>query len=136
MANGEASSVQGDVVPKGKRFLAAFIDLFLIPIGLGVLAGLILLAVPEPLRNLLLIAVNIGWLLFRDTVFAPGRKVVGLKLVSDSGSKVTLGQAFIRNIWLEIPVILIVGYIMEIVFIILKGHRLADTWAKTRVVNA
>ena len=62
--------------------------------------------------------------------------MVGLKLVGADGGKVTLGQAFIRNILLMIPFVLVIGYIVEIIFIASKGHRLADTWAKTRIVSA
>ncbi len=139
MVNGGSDVIGGSssgAVPKGKRFLSALVDLLIIPILLGILAGLILLAVPEGIRNVILIAINIGWLLFRDTVFSPGRKLVGLKLVTLDGGKVSLGQAFIRNILLMVPFVLVIGYIIEIVFILTKGNRLADTWAKTHVVNA
>ena len=122
--------------PKGKRFAVAFIDLVIIPVLLGVVSGLILLAVPEMIRNLLLIVINIAWLVFRDLVFSPGRKMVGLKLVSLSGEKVTLTQAFIRNILLMVPFVLVIGYVIEIVMIFSKGDRLADGWAKTRVTLA
>ena len=129
-------SLQGESAPKGKRFVSALVDLLAVPILLGIVAGLILLAVPEGIRNVILIAINIGWLLFRDMVFSPGRKMVGLKLEGLGGGKVTIGQAFIRNILLMIPFVLVVGYIIEIIFIATKGHRLADTWAKTHVVSA
>jgi uncharacterized RDD family membrane protein YckC len=62
--------------------------------------------------------------------------MVGLKLTSLSGDRVTLGQAFIRNILLLIPFVLVIGYIMELIFVLAKGNRLADGWAKTRVSNA
>src|SRR3989338_7118500 len=108
MSNGEqVSSVQSSA-PTGKRVIAALVDLLAIPILLGIVAGLLLLAVPEAIRNALLIAINIGWLLVRDSVFSPGRKMVGLKLASLTGVKVTLGQAFIRNILLMIPFILVI----------------------------
>lgn len=142
MANDESTVVggggspQGELAPKGRRFACAIIDLLIIPILLGIIAGLILIAVPEGIRNVLLISINIGWLLFRDAVFSPGRKMVGLKLVGTSGSKVSIGQAFIRNILLLIPFVLVIGYIVEIIFILTKGHRLADKWAKTQIVLA
>ena len=131
MVNG----VGGDSVPKGKRVISALVDLLAVPILLGIIAGLILLAVPEGLRNILLIAINIAWLLFRDVVFSPGRKMVGLKLTTLDGGKVTIAQAFIRNILIMIPFVLVVGYIIEIIFVLSKGHRLADTWAKTKVTT-
>ena len=139
MANGETpvGGVSHDSpVPKGKRVISALVDLLAIPILLGIVAGLVLLAVPEAIRNVLLILINIGWLLVRDAVFSPGRKMVGLRLASLTGAKVTIGQAFIRNILLMIPFVLVVGYIIEIIFVLAKGNRLADSWAHTRVVSA
>ena len=124
------------VASKGKRFAAGVIDLILIPIFLGVVAGLLLLNAPEGIRNVLLILLNIAWMIFRDVIFSPGRKMVGTKLVSATGSKVSIGQAFIRNILLIIPFILVIGYIAELVSLMMKGERIADTWAKTRVVEA
>ncbi len=129
-------AVGGGTAPKGKRFIAAAVDLVAIPILLGVLAGVILLAVPEAIRNVVLVLINIAWLIVRDAVISPGRKMVGLKLVSLSGEKVTVGQAFIRNILLIIPFVLVIGYIVELIFILTKDNRIADQWAKTRVVNA
>ncbi len=137
MANG--SGVMGGLgsdVPKGKRVISDLIDLLAVPILLGVVAGLILLAVPEGIRNVLLIAINIAWLIFRDVVFSPGRKIAGLKLVGADGGKVSIGQAFIRNILLMVPFILVIGYIVEIIFVYWKGNRLADGWAKTHVAVA
>ena len=142
MANGESTVVggpksQGPVpAPKGRRFASAIIDLLIIPILLGIVAGLALLAVPEVIRNVILIVINIGWLLFRDVVFSPGRKMVGLKAIGLESEKITIGQAFIRNILLIVPFILVIGYIVEIVFVFTKGNRLADKWAKTQVVTA
>lgn len=122
--------------PKGKRFACAIIDLVVIPILLGIVAGLLLFRAPEGLRNIVLIIINVVWMIFRDFTFSPGRKMVGLKLTSLTGSKVTLAQAFIRNILLIIPFVLVVGYIIEIIFVFVKGDRLADGWAKTHVVEA
>ncbi len=122
--------------PKGRRFAAAVIDLIIIPILLGVILGLVLLNVPEVVRNAVLIVVNIGWLIFRDGVYSPGRSMVGLKLVSLTGDKPTLVQAFLRNILIIIPFVLVVGYIVEIIALLTKGERIADGWAKTRVISA
>ena len=61
--------------------------------------------------------------------------MVKIKIVSLTGEKVTWLQALIRNILLIIPFVLVVGYIVEIVMLIVKGHRLADNWAKTQVVE-
>ncbi|MBI4387523.1 MAG: RDD family protein [Candidatus Omnitrophica bacterium] len=129
-------SFGSEPAPKGKRFAVAIIDLIIIPIVIGILAGLALFAAPEAVRNVILILVNIAWLVFRDLFYSPGRRMVGLKLVSLTGEKVTLAQAFIRNILLMVPFILVIGYILEIAMILGKGDRLADGWAKTRVTVA
>lgn len=121
---------------KGKRFAAGLIDLVFIPIALGIIIGLVLLAAPDAVRNVVLICVNVGWLLFRDAVYSPGRAMVNIRIVSLTGEKVTWLQALIRNILLIIPFVLVVGYILEIVMLIAKGHRLADGWAKTQVLEA
>lgn len=121
---------------KGKRFAAGVIDLIIIPIVLGLILGILLLNVPEGIRSVILVLVNIAWLLFRDAVYSPGRAMVGIKVVSLSGEKVTWGQAFIRNVLLIIPFVLVVGYIVEIIAIVTKDNRVADKWAKTQVVAA
>ncbi|MBU3758854.1 MAG: RDD family protein [Candidatus Omnitrophica bacterium] len=122
--------------PKGRRFAAAFIDLFIIPIFLGLIVGLVILTLPDAARSVILVLVNVAWLVFRDVVYSPGRAMVGLKIVSLTGSKVTVAQAFIRNILLVIPFLLIVGYIVEIIALMTRSERVADGWAKTRVIVA
>ncbi len=121
---------------KGKRFAAGLIDLVVIPIVLGIVIGLVLLAAPDMVRIIVLVIVNILWLVFRDAVYSPGRAMIKVKLVSLSGTKVTWLQALIRNILLIVPFVLVVGYIVEVVMLITKGHRLADNWAKTQVIEA
>ncbi len=120
---------------KGKRFAAGLIDLVVIPIVLGIVIGLVLLAAPDMVRSIVLVVVNVIWLMFRDAVFSPGRAMVKIKIVSLTGEKVSWMQALIRNILLIIPFVLVVGYILEVVMLIVKGHRLADNWAKTQVVE-
>ena len=127
---------QTPVAPKGRRFASAFVDLFLIPIILGLILGLLMIAVPDGPRSAILILVNIGWLLFRDVIYSPGRAIVKLKLISLTSEKVSWVQALIRNILLIVPFVLVVGYIVELVAVLAKGDRVADRWAKTRVVSA
>ncbi|HOW58504.1 MAG TPA: RDD family protein [Candidatus Omnitrophota bacterium] len=121
---------------KGKRFAAGLIDLVIIPIGLGIVIGLILLAAPDAVRSIVLVIVNIIWLVFRDAVYSPGRAMIKTKIVSLTGEKVTIVQAIIRNILLIIPFILVIGYLLEIIMLLAKGQRLEDAWAKTQVVEA
>ncbi|HCM41951.1 MAG TPA: hypothetical protein DIS66_01365 [Candidatus Omnitrophica bacterium] len=126
--------------PVGKRIVAGLIDFVVAPVVIGIVLGLLFVvlgnAIPESVRSVILILANIIWLIVRDTVFAPGRLIMKLKLVSLTSDKVSLGQAVLRNILLIIPVVLIVGYILELVWVCVKGNRLADSWAKTRVVEA
>lgn len=126
----------GSSAPKGRRFAAGIVDLIIIPIILGLLLGLILIGVPEGVRSIILVVVNVAWLIFRDAVYSPGRAMVGLKIISLTGDKVSVGQSVIRNILLIIPFVLVIGYIVELVSLIVKGDRVADGWAKTRVVSA
>lgn len=126
--------------PVGKRIVAGLIDFIVAPIVIGIVLGILFVvlgnAIPESVRSVILIAANIIWLLVRDTVFAPGRLVMKLRLISLTGEKVSFKQALVRNILLIIPVVLIVGYILELVWVCTKGHRLADDWAKTAVIEA
>ncbi|OGX05601.1 MAG: hypothetical protein A3G87_00555 [Omnitrophica bacterium RIFCSPLOWO2_12_FULL_50_11] len=120
MVNGESTVVGGSQpqehqpAPKGRRFASVLIDLLVIPIVLGVIAGVSLWAVRDDIRNGILIAINIGWLLFRDLVFSPGRKMVGLKLKSTVGDRVTLLQVVVRNLTIAAPIALSTGYPCEI----------------------
>ena len=130
----------GTVAPVGKRIVAGLIDFIVAPIVIGIVLGLLFVllkdALPEAVRSIILIAANVAWLLVRDTLFAPGRLIMKLKLVSLTSEKVTFVQALLRNILLIIPVVLIVGYILELVWVCVKGNRLADGWAKTMVIEA
>lgn len=136
MADVVSSGFQaGKPASKGKRFAAGVIDLVLVPILLGLVIGLLLVAAPDVIRSVILVVANIAWLIVRDAVYAPGRQMVGLKLVSLTGGKVTVVQAILRNILLIIPFVLVVGYIVEIVAVLSKGHRVADGWAKTQVIE-
>jgi len=124
------------VAPKGRRVAAGVIDLIVIPIMIGLIIGLFLINASEVIRSVILILVNVGWLLFRDVVYSPGRAMVGTKLISLTGDKVTIPQGFIRNILLIFPFILVIGYLVETIAVVAKGERIADLWAKTRVVGS
>ncbi len=136
MADAVSSGFQaGKPASKGKRFAAGVIDLVLVPILLGLVIGLLLVAAPDTIRSVILVISNIAWLIVRDAVYAPGRQMVGLKLVSLTGAKVTVMQAVLRNVLLIIPFVLVIGYIVEIVAVLSKGNRVADGWAKTQVIE-
>jgi uncharacterized RDD family membrane protein YckC len=118
---GGAAGGSASGAPKGRRFAAALVDLLIIPIILGVVAGVVLIAVPDSLRNIVLVAINVLWLVVRDMFFSPGRMLVGLKLESTKGSRVTLLQAVIRNVTIGIPFVLTAGYPCEIARIFLSS---------------
>jgi uncharacterized RDD family membrane protein YckC len=118
---------------KGKRVLAGLFDLLLMPIVIGIVPGLLVLAAPYVVQVIVLAVVYIAWLLVRDTVWAPGRQLAGIKLVSENGGAITITQAIIRNVLL-FPYILVVGYVLEIIMVLATGQRLADKWAKTKTV--
>ncbi len=126
--------------PVGKRIVAGLIDFVVVPVVIGIVLGILFVvlgnAIPEAVRSVILILANIVWLIVRDTVVAPGRLIMKLKLISLTSEKVSLVQAVLRNILLIIPVVLIVGYVLELVWVCVKGNRLADSWAKTQVVEA
>ncbi len=126
--------------PVGKRIVAGLIDFVVVPVVIGIVLGILFVVlgnvIPEAVRSVILILANIVWLIVRDTVVAPGRLIMKLKLVSLTSDKVSLVQAVLRNILLIIPVVLIVGYVLELVWVCVKGNRLADSWAKTQVVEA
>lgn len=128
-----------ELASKGKRFLAAIFDLVIIPILLGVVAGLVLINAPDALRNTLLVLVNVAWMTLRDirNGAGPGKKMAGIKVVNaETGECPTFGQLVVRNITLIIPFVLVLGYVVEIIMLLVKGERLADKWAKTKVVSA
>ncbi len=126
--------------PVGKRIVAGLIDFIVVPVVIGIILGVLFVSVgkglPEAARSVILVSANIIWLLIRDTAFAPGRLIMKLKLVSLTSDKVSILQAVVRNILLIIPVVLIVGYVLELVFVCVKGRRVADGWAKTQVIEA
>ena len=87
--------------PVGKRIVAGLIDFVVAPVVIGIVLGLLFVvlgnAIPESVRSVILILANIIWLIVRDTVFAPGRLIMKLKLVSLTSDKVSLGQAVLRT---------------------------------------
>ena len=132
-----------------KRLVAAFIDMVVLPVSVGVVCGLVLIATNlDPLtRDKILNVVNfLYYLIFsRDFVYSPGRHLCGIELV-DSKTKVricfyrgsffrNLWKPFLRNVLLIVPFVLVLGYLIEIIAVIWKGHRIADKWAGVEVIE-
>ena len=132
---------------KSKRVAAAIIDMLVLPMVAGVIVGVALLNVDEMTRNnvLRLLSPFRFLIIFRDFVYSPGRHMCGLELVDmKTGIRVccyrgnffiNLGKSIVRNILLIIPFVLVIGYIVETVMVMTKGHRLADKWAGVEVVG-
>jgi uncharacterized RDD family membrane protein YckC len=142
MQGGIDGVFQSNNIPigKGRRLSAALIDLALIPFALGLLLGFLLISVPQEAKYIIMVVVNIVWMMLKDLLWqgaAPGKRLLGLKVISiETGAKITIPQAFIRNLLLFIPLVFLVGYPIEIIMILAKGERLGDILAKTKVVKA
>lgn len=134
---------------RSKRLLSAFIDMVALPVVIGVVSGLLLLTANlDPVtRDKVLNVINFFYYLIvsRDFVYSPGRHLCGLELV-DSKTKVRIcfyrgnfilnaWKSFLRNILLVVPFVLVLGYLVEIISVIWKGHRIADKWAGVAVVE-
>jgi hypothetical protein len=46
-----------------------------------------------------------------------------------------LWKSFVRNVLLVVPFVLVIGYIVELFMVVVKGRRLADAWAAVEVVE-
>jgi uncharacterized RDD family membrane protein YckC len=142
-----AGAGQTDMV---KRFIAYFIDAVI----LGILANL-----PIPVIGLVgAIAATAGWLM-RDTLLehrSPGKKIMGLQAVGESGDAVTLNQSVIRNLpfalfgvaavlghltiigaLLSLPIVGVacVAAIVEGIMVATGKPRFGDQFAKTHVIS-
>jgi hypothetical protein len=84
----QARSSGGEPAPKGVRFAAAYIDMVVMAVILGVTAGILLaiiglvVEIPISVRTGFMVAMNIAWLIFRDTIFSPGRRHAWRKVLS------------------------------------------------------
>lgn len=122
---------------KGRRFTSALIDLILIPVLLGAFLGLFTFwFLGTAAFNFLFYFAYVAWVIFRDTVFSPGRALMHIELISQTGKEVTVEQAFKRNLLIIIPFIGIIGYLIEIISLTMTGERVMDSWAKTTVVDS
>jgi len=134
---------QPALASKGKRFTAGLIDLILVPVLLGAFITLFTFWFLGPVANVIFYFVYVIWVIFRDTVFSPGRTLVGIRLISlegngkdGNGKEVTVIQAIKRNLLIILPFVGIIGYAVEIISLIIKGERVMDPWANTKVIDA
>jgi len=135
---GGGSAPVAKAASRGKRWLAATsYDLVYVPFLIGFVAGLVLINASDWIRVVILVILNVAWVVVKDlncSMLSPGKRMAGLKVVSETGEAITTQQAFLRNILLIIPGVLFFGYIIEAAMLLFTGERLGDKWAKTKVV--
>lgn len=130
---------------KIKRLVAASIDLILYPLVFGIMIGTGLVSVEAFSRNQVLSWINFvgNALVWRDYIFSPGRYFLNLRLVTigneapvmicSSRFGSNLVRVILRNLFLLIPFVLIVGYAFEIIMVLITGNRFSDRIAGTTV---
>ena len=130
-------SHEAKLASKGKRCAAAIVDFLLVPIVTGVGLGLLFVAAKtdQSIQKWIFIGLATVWLIIRDAIGSPGRAMVGIILRKTDGSAVGLGTAIGRNIHLMIPFVSLLGFLVEFIALLSTGHRLADQWAHTVVVE-
>ena len=130
-------SHEAKLASKGKRCAAALVDILLVPIVIGVGLGILFVVTKaDPsIQNWLFIGFTSVWLIIRDAIGSPGRAMVGILLKKTDGATIGLGTAIGRNIHLMIPFVSLLGFLVEFIALLSTGHRLADQWAHTVVVE-
>jgi uncharacterized RDD family membrane protein YckC len=140
-----------EVVGIGSRFMAALVDTILIVIiqlianitlvliagalGFDETAGAIALAV----MSLLSFALFWGYYIFFEMLWngkSPGKQLVGLRVIRQDGTPITLAESVIRNL-VRLVDFLPVGYGVGLVAMFIDGQsrRLGDMAASTLVVR-
>lgn len=121
----------------GKRIAAGLIDLILIPSLAAIFISVSTIwFLGFGAYNTLFYLFYIAWVFFRDMVYSPGRALLGIKLISLKDKEITFSQTLQRNLLIILPVISMIGFVIELVAIIATGQRSLDPWASTRVVDS
>jgi uncharacterized RDD family membrane protein YckC len=134
--------------PLGRRIVAKLLDLFLMvtPVVLAVALGVWALRIPGPLGEpfpypLLVLAValiGLGSFLYPmiseyRTGQTIGKRVFGLRAVTESGARISLGQAFLR----QLPMLLQIFMVDALFALFTRNRQRAfELITKTRVVDA
>lgn len=114
-----------EVAPKGRRIAAGIIDFLVIPFFLGLVLGMVLLALNDAARTVIFVLINLLWVLFRDYIYSPGRAMVGTKIISLTGGRISIGQAIVRNVLLVVPYVLGAGFACETTRILIRKSIIA-----------
>lgn len=124
---------------KTKRIIAAFIDLVAIPFLLFFAIGF---SYTPNIPVYVSILFNVVWFSMRDLYdgAGPGKRLMHLKVVlAETGEALsyqTAVRGFLRNVLFMIPFFWFISFIVELIVLIIKGERVGDMWAKTKVVEA
>lgn len=123
----------------GRRIGALFMDSVLLVILFSVFSGVLLGLSSSSLISLLLLLVfQIGYFMAFEASWqkTPGKALLGLKVVSETGAPITENQAVTRNLWRFIDGI---AYYL-VGFLVMTGsetnQRLGDKHANTLVVRS
>jgi uncharacterized RDD family membrane protein YckC len=129
-----------------RRALAYMFDLFVLYMGILVLAGALgavtaVAGLPQSTAVAVIYGVTFLLLIvfvFRDRLLAnagPGKRLLGLRVVhaSDGVTSISYGQAFIRFLSLQIPIFQLVD--LSVPYRDPLTRRYGDRWAKTRVID-
>jgi uncharacterized RDD family membrane protein YckC len=143
LAESYLSAVPLASAPFGRRALAKFIDVDLVVVFMGAAAALMMQFVPfEAMIPFVFFIVLVGgsFLFAIYTVVAEytagetlGKRLLRLRVVRESGARISLGQAIVR----QLPMFLQV-YIIDALFALFteKRQRAFELLSKTRVVTA
>jgi uncharacterized RDD family membrane protein YckC len=142
-----------DIAGIGSRFLAAFIDsfiLWLLSTVISVLTALVLDNLTDDFAGLGSVGAAVlgiisflflwGYFLFFEVAWSgqtPGKRIVGLRVVREGGRPITFGAAAIRNLIRVVDFLpLFYGIGVVTMFIDSRSRRLGDLAAGTLVVKS
>jgi uncharacterized RDD family membrane protein YckC len=140
LAESYLSAVPLVAAPFLRRGLAKVLDAAFVIVAVALPAALAGMLVPERFQGgvVVVAAVAVGFGLPLGTVFAelrfgqtPGKRLLGLRVVRESGAPIGLGQAFVR----QLPILLSVFFI-DVLFALFteKKQRAFEMLSKSRVV--
>ena len=127
----------------GDRIAAKIVDALAMLVIVGPLAALVSYLIPGPPQYMVLLVFVLlcgGFFLSVATVFVeyasgqtPGKRLLGLRVVTESGRRISAGQAVVR----QLPVLFNVIWVDALFALFTeKGQRAFELLSKTRVVVA
>jgi uncharacterized RDD family membrane protein YckC len=142
LAESYLSAVPLVSAPFGERVIAKLIDLFLVVTFMGALAALIALFLPREARFWAVPIALIGssFLFGAYTIASEyllgdtaGKRAMKLRVVRESGTRISLGQSIVR----QLPMFMQV-YMIDVLFALFtdRKQRAFELLSKTRVVTA